>query len=158
VINGSTGNKNIIERKTSITENKFLKLSVDETHDVHIGEYEIVGIAFNMAQSNGILEFKGEELNYKMLSSGFFDPNRPLWLVIWSLLKPVKADSSGKVRLKCLERIDIPNAELHDHGKIKKEYSNEPVIIEIEGLIVRSKESHQAVGMRVGLNLDMEKY
>jgi hypothetical protein len=158
VINSDAKNKNIIERKTSITENRFLKLSVDETHDVHIGECKIVGIAFNMAQSNGILEFKGEELNYKMFSNGFFDPNRPLWLVIRSLLKPVKADSSGKMRLKCLEQTDIANVELHDHGKIKEEYANEPVKIEIEGLILRSKEPHQAVGIRVGLNLDMEKY
>jgi hypothetical protein len=158
VINSNTENKNIVERKTSIVECKFLKLSANETFDVYIGEYEIVGVAFNMAQSNGILEFEGEELSYKMLSSAYFDPNRFLWLVIWSLLKPIKADADGKVRLKCLNISDITNVELHDHGKINEEHINEPVRIEIEGLVVRSKEMRKAIGMRVGLNLDMEKY
>jgi hypothetical protein len=158
VIGGNTESKNIVERKTSIVECKFLKLSAGETCDVNVGEYEIVGIAFNMAQTNGILEFKGGDLNYKMLSNAYFDPNRSLWLVIWSLLKPIKSNIDGKVRLKCLERADILNMELHDHGKIKEEYSDEPVRIEIQGLIVRSKEMHKAIGMRVGINLDMEKY
>jgi hypothetical protein len=149
----------IIERKTSIVESKFLKLSKDETCDVNIGEYEIVGIAFNMAQSNGILEFKGENTSYKMLSNSLFDPNRPLWFVVWSLIKPIKADVNGKVALKCLEVSDIPNVELHDHGKADmKKYANEPVRLEIQGFVLRSKNKHHAVGMRMGINLDMERY
>jgi hypothetical protein len=156
---GILENKNIIEHKTSLIESKLLKLSENETCDVYIGEYEIVGVAFNAAQTNGIVEFKGEELSYKMLSNSFFDPNRSLLLVVWSLLKPIKPDIDGKITLKCLKQADIPNMELNEHGKINMEkYGNEPARIEIEGFIVRSKEMRKTVGMRVDINLDMERY
>jgi hypothetical protein len=151
--------QNIIERKTSIVESKFLKLSEDEICDVNIGDYEIVGIALNMAQSNGVLEFAGESINYKMLSNVHFDPNRSLWFVVWSLLSPIKPDANGNIKLRCLDTSDLSNVELHDHGKVDMEkYANEPVRLEIQGFVLRSKNKHHAVGMRVGINLDMERY
>ncbi|MDR1614142.1 MAG: discoidin domain-containing protein [Campylobacteraceae bacterium] len=160
VINSGTENKNIIERKTSLTENRFLKLSLDETCDIQIGEYEIVGISFNKAQSNGILEFKGENLYHKMTLTPTFHPNRLFTMSVWSLLKPIKADAGGKIRLKCLALADIPNIELHDEGRNFEQYSssNEPVRIEIEGLMLRSKEMHTSVGMKIGINLDLQIY
>jgi len=154
----SSSDDRFITRKTSITENSFLKLSLNETFEVSLPtEVEVVGIAFNMAQSNGILGFFGERENYKALSTAFFNPERSLWLVIWSLLKPIATDKNGKLQLKCLSQVDAANVEFHDHGRYDLEkYADEPIRIEIAGLVTRRTEPHNKKLMMIkGINLDL---
>jgi hypothetical protein len=159
VNSSSSFDDRFITRKTSITENSFLKLSLNETFDVALSAgVEVIGIAFNVAQSNGILGFFGKTESYKVLSSSFFNPGRSLWLVIWSLLKPIVPDKNGKLQLKCLSQVDnTADIELHDHVKYNVEkYTDEPIKIEIAGLVTRRTEPHNKKLMTVkGINLDL---
>jgi hypothetical protein len=154
----SSSDDRFITRKTSIAEDSFLKLALNETFDVSLSnKVEVVGIAFNMAQSNGILGFFGEKESYKALSTAYFDPERALWLVIWSLLKPVLPGKNGKLQLKCLWQVDTANVEFHDHGKYSLEkYADEPIRIEIAGLVTRHTEPRNKKLMMIkGLDLDL---
>ena len=152
---------NTCSRKTSLLENKFACLVNNDEVEVSIpNNVLVVGILFNMSQSNAVLEIvSGEHVNRKMLGSVYFDPNIALRLVIWNLFKPVNV-KNGVVKFKCLSYADLKNSigiELHGHGKYNEDrYADEYPRLEIAGFSIRDNFTSEVLLSKVNnINLDL---
>ncbi|MBD9372770.1 hypothetical protein IB238_09065 [Rhizobium sp. ARZ01] len=144
-----------VERRTSLLAERFLRLSEGDALVVNCGRGSIVGAVVNMAQTNASLCFKGKTRLLKRLDSAYFDPARPIWLVAWSLLSPVKS-RGGTVLVKQTASSACSMFEDNDHTRNGALPSPDfPPIVEIAGFVVRDPKRLMTVVSTRGSEIDL---
>lgn len=132
-------NERSVTRSTSIAQAAFIRLQVEDHIDLQAPpNSEVVGLSFNMARSNCSLVIEGASATTKSLATSFYSKDRALWMVIWSLMTPIRIGEDGNLRLKAVERNSDEDVELHDHGPLLEPYRADSQQVEIAGLVLRN--------------------
>jgi hypothetical protein len=145
-----------IERGTSIATERFLRLVPGISIRLSLPESSaVVGMVFNMSQTNAALRLAGDRTITKRLDSPYFNPSRPLWLATWSLVSPVGTSREG-LEIACVP-IDLDESlesnDLTAGGTIA--YAEHGPMVEIAGLIVRLPK-RKGPSMRIrGITIDL---
>ncbi len=144
------------ERHTSIATERFLRLVPGMPIRLVLPKSAaVVGIVFNMSQSNAALRLAGEKTITKRMDSRYFNPAHPLWVVTWSLVSPVATSRDG-LEIACVP-IDLQEAlepnDCSTGGPIS--YVEHGPVVELAGLIVRLPK-RKGPSMRIrGITLDL---
>ncbi|MDD2802052.1 MAG: discoidin domain-containing protein [Methylococcales bacterium] len=148
-----------VSRSTSLISVEFARLSVGESLGFDSeSDYEVVGVVINMAQTNGAILIKGSNESIKLLDNAYYDPNHSIWLVVWSLLTPVRSDN-GHVSITCLNGLNVQNFEGNDHrdhgNYIRDNTSSYDAVVEIQGIILRYPKSFGKALSVYGIDLNI---
>jgi len=112
---------------------------------------------FNMAQTNALLSIKGDSELIKRLENPLFDPERQVWLGVWTLLSPVNT-TLGKYSLECICTNCEENVEDNEFGPQDSSKSlNSEAVVEIAGLILRKPKKNCSLLRVIGIDLNLTK-
>src|SRR5690606_36586002 len=115
----------LTHRTTSIASINTKRIYEDtEVIMKSIPDSEVVGIVFNMSQSNASIKIMGKNNLIKILANAYTDYNRALWLVAWSLIAKVTVPDNGEIKILCDPMWEYLNYEQHDHGRLRPEMVN----------------------------------
>jgi len=143
-----------VERATSLVRERFRRLELGDEITVDCGAGQVIGVVLNMAQTNGSIQMRGRETAIKRLDSRYFNPDRGMWLVAWSILKPISA-KAGRISIRTLaSRLDAA-FEDNDHTKGKLPSEDTPPVVELAGLVIRGRRSLKRLYCVSGVDLDL---
>lgn len=128
-----------LERKTAIATVRFARMDLNTNLTIPCpAGCHVVAVALNMSQTNAALKISGHGELTKRFDNAYHDPGRSMWLVIWSLLRPVHT-GNGAVRLAVTASSLASHQEDNDHSRLNAlpPPDQEP-IVEVAGIIVRT--------------------
>lgn len=131
-----------IVRRTSLLTKELAALSEGDVFDIGVAEgrdFEIIGMSLNMARTHGAVELRGEETVTQRLDNALFNPERELWYVSWSMVKPVHS-TGGRVRARIVRSQDNDEQVRNDHSRPALPVPD-PVecVVELEAFLLRLK-------------------
>lgn len=131
--------QNTLERKTSIATVSFARMDLNTKLTIACPpRCHVVAVALNMSQTNAALKISGGDELTKRFDNAYHDPSRSMWLVIWSLLRPVHTGSGG-VRLSVTASSLTSHQEDNDHSRLNKlPPPDQDPVVEVSGIIVRT--------------------
>lgn len=149
-------NKTLTVRQTSLLKEEFVRLSYGESLSIKLEEdVEVVALIINMAQTNGALVIQGKNSLTKRLDNLYYDPERSLWLVTWSLKNPVLSHNK-ELSFTCVSSLNSSQFEDNDHrGGSEKNASLNASVVEIQGIVVRHKKTLQETIKISGIDLNL---
>ncbi|VUZ22679.1 Uncharacterised protein [uncultured Comamonas sp.] len=149
-------NKALTVRQTSLLKEEFARLSHGEALTIKTEEdVEVVALVINMAQTNGALVIEGGGSLTKRLDNLYYDPEKSLWLVTWSLDSPVMSRNK-ELSFMCVSSSNLLKFEDNDHREgSEKNASHHNAIVELQGIVVRhAKNIHEVIKV-VGIDLNL---
>jgi hypothetical protein len=141
-------------RATSLVSERFRRLEPGDEVTVDCGAGDVVGAVLNMAQTNASIQLNGRTSSVKRLDSPYFNPDRELWLVAWSMLKPV-ATKRGKIAIRPMASSRDPAFEDNDHSNGKLPSPEHQPVVELAGLVIRERARIRRLFSTRGAELDL---
>ncbi len=145
-----------VERKTSIATVRFARMGLNTNLTIACPpRCHVVAVALNMSQTNAALKIAGDHELTKRFDNAYYDPNRSMWLVIWSLISPVPTGIEG-VRLSVTASSIASDQEDNDHSRLNiLPPSDQEPVVEVSGIIVqtpsrwklRSRMKHRVINL-----------
>jgi len=146
----------IITRKTSVVEEDFLILKKDEDLTIQLSKnLYITGLVINMAQTNCILEiYSNGQTYYKRLDNSYYN-RRDLALVVWNFNNIINL-STENFKLSCRDFEDKNILKLaEDNDQRPNLFKDNPINLEISGLVVKSSIKHESEHIKISRKLDL---
>lgn len=128
---------NNIYRETRLFSATFGKYYLNQNFSYQSDErqdFKVLGFSLDMAHTHAALKFEGENQVIQRYDNSFFNEDRSLWLVSWSLVSPAYS-KNGKISFEVIKPEDSVEHMMNDHTK--KIPDNNPIVAELETMLIQ---------------------